>query len=774
MPTDNSEHTGPKLSSGAQKPGKFVELVKNILATAIVVEMLGMWVFVLKIIDQTKKETGVPKFSLFLLAVGLSLIGFGFAKWLAPRMPGISGTKALKYMVGLLLAAYALYPTYENFRGDDDTSLATIRFAGTNAIADIKAVAPRITVLQHGPGTYRMEVTQRDARRLKRKGYRLQLIQNPEQMRKVKKIDRLPAGAPNVMVQEMIRAVSTDSLLNTIRRLERFGTRVDRSAQADSAAELLSMEFKRYGLEVESQTFGEVPPDYLDVQVVDENTLFVSSFQGQLFCSTNGGRTWIYRPSGLAPLARLAFVNSHTGYALSLFNGVFATSNGGQTWRELQPDSVWGFSDVRCLSEREALLVGKGGRILRTEDGGNRWKRVYVPTDKNLQRIDSPDGRNIWIVGDAGVLLHSTDVGKTWQQVNPGISHNLFDIQFHDRQRGIVLGESATVLNTTDGGRSWKILRTDLHEARPAEMFFTSVLHGWFTDARYPGLLVETNDGGRHWKEAQAGLGTTKKLSGRNRNTILACGLQGALFISKDRGTTWQPLSSKLETIGRLRSRNICATLRGEGQSDGEIILVGHYDSVHRNAPGANDNASGTAAVLEAARICSQYKFDLTLRFLAAAAEERGLVGSGVYAREAKKSGKNILAVINADMIGYPVLGDSKRIAISTGKEWTPLMDSTLLFNRRYSLGFILDAHTELMGGSDHVPFIRQGYSAIDLSEGTAMEIWGGFDPFYHKPLDTSDKLDGNLLRNAAQLMILIAAEAAKPIARANKQVREN
>ena len=111
MPTDDSEHMGPELSSGAQKPGKTVELVKNILAAAIVVEVVGVWVIVLKIITQTKKEAGVPKFSLALLSVGLSLIGFGFAKWLAPRIPGISGTKTLKYMVGLLLVVYVLYPT---------------------------------------------------------------------------------------------------------------------------------------------------------------------------------------------------------------------------------------------------------------------------------------------------------------------------------------------------------------------------------------------------------------------------------------------------------------------------------------------------------------------------------------------------------------------------------------------------------------------------------------------------------------------------------------
>ena len=765
MPIENTADTHTEGSSESQAPQKGTGLIKNILAAFVILDVIGIWIIALKIILQTKNDFLAPKLFFVLVAAGLSLIGLGIANWLAPRLPAISATKILKYALGILLAVYVLYPTYENFRGDDDISLATVGTTGAKTIADLKAIAPRITVLQQGPGTFRVEVTQKDARLLAAKRFSMHLIQNPEQRARVRKLDKLPVGSPNAMIGHMIHAVSADSLFKTVRRLERFGTRVDRSLQCDSAAELLAGQFKQYGLEVESQIFGRPEQAYLEVQAVADNTLFVSSSDAELFCSTDGGESWTFRALCPESLVKLAFINARQGYALSWANNLFATSDGGRTWRKLQPDQFRGYSDVRCLSERVALVAGSGGRLLRTEDGGNSWKRMEVSTDRNLHGIDSPDGRILWVVGDGGVLLHSMDAGRSWRRVNSGVSTSLMRVQFRDRVRGVVLGDSALVLHTSDGGRSWKKAGTELRDVQPGEMLFTSEFHGWLTEARYRGIVLETQDGGCHWVEAEGLLRTARKISGRTNKTMIGCGSGGTLFLSKNGGTTWQLVTSKLLNSGGVASRNICATLKGIGEPESEIILVGHYDSAHKNAPGANDNASGTAAIMEAARICSKYKFDRTIRFLAAGAEEEGLVGSGYYAREARKSGRKICAVINADMIGYPVLGDSRRIAMSTGRDWTPLMDSTLIFNRRYSLGLILDAHTALMGGSDHESFIRAGYAAIDLSEGTAMEIWGGFDPFYHRPSDTSDKLDGNLLRNAAQLMIMIAAETARPVA---------
>ena len=92
-------------------------------------------------------------------------------------------------------------------------------------------------------------------------------------------------------------------------------------------------------------------------------------------------------------------------------------------------------------------------------------------------------------------------------------------------------------------------------------------------------------------------------------------------------------------------------------------------------------------------------------------------------------------------------------------------MDSALVYNRRYNLNFLVDGQIGGLGGSDHESFIQAGYPAVDISEGTAFEIWNGMDPYYHSPLDTSDKLDADLLRHCAQLMVTIATEMARPLA---------
>jgi len=106
---------------------------------------------------------------------------------------------------------------------------------------------------------------------------------------------------------------------------------------------------------------------------------------------------------------------------------------------------------------------------------------------------------------------------------------------------------------------------------------------------------------------------------------------------------------------------NVIATLPGtDTASAGRIVLVtGHYDSRDSDnfdgtgfAPGANDDASGTAVSLECARVLSKYRFPATIMFLAVAGEEQGLYGSTHFAKEARAKGLNIQAVLNNDIVG--------------------------------------------------------------------------------------------------------------------------
>jgi len=106
---------------------------------------------------------------------------------------------------------------------------------------------------------------------------------------------------------------------------------------------------------------------------------------------------------------------------------------------------------------------------------------------------------------------------------------------------------------------------------------------------------------------------------------------------------------------------NVVATLPGYDPANaGRIYVVtGHYDSRNSDpldpvgdAPGANDDASGTAVSLECARILSQYKFPATIVFMAVAGEEQGLLGARHFAKTAKADGRNIAGVLNNDIVG--------------------------------------------------------------------------------------------------------------------------
>ncbi len=106
---------------------------------------------------------------------------------------------------------------------------------------------------------------------------------------------------------------------------------------------------------------------------------------------------------------------------------------------------------------------------------------------------------------------------------------------------------------------------------------------------------------------------------------------------------------------------NVLATLPGtDPENAGRIYVVtGHYDSRNSDpldpagdAPGANDDASGTAVSLECARVLSRYRFPATIVFLAVAGEEQGLLGARHFAKSAKNEGRNIAAVLNNDIVG--------------------------------------------------------------------------------------------------------------------------
>jgi hypothetical protein len=193
---------------------------------------------------------------------------------------------------------------------------------------------------------------------------------------------------------------------------------------------------------------------------------------------------------------------------------------------------------------------------------------------------------------------------------------------------------------------------------------------------------------------------------------------------------------------------NIEATIKGLDKNSDEIYIVcAHYDTVW--CKGADDNGSGTAAVLAAAEIMSRYAFNHTVRFVTFSGEEEGVIGSYFYALEAYQSNENIVAVLNVDMIGY---ADNKkdaeivRVIQDTNSEW--ISEVSKRVSLEYSQHINLEVKREgPYGGSDHYRFWYFGYNAIWYHE-------FAFNPWYHTSGDTIEHMNPSYATRVSKLIM--------------------
>jgi len=188
---------------------------------------------------------------------------------------------------------------------------------------------------------------------------------------------------------------------------------------------------------------------------------------------------------------------------------------------------------------------------------------------------------------------------------------------------------------------------------------------------------------------------------------------------------------------------NVIATQTGALYPDDVYIVIGHLDDLPSTppAPGADDNASGSVTVLEAARVMSCYAFESTVKYLNVTGEESGLNGSEAYADDAFARGENILGVINMDMNGWEGNGspdpENLDVNYNTTSEWLGLLFADCA--QRYNTGLAVDAfYCPSLSASDHYPFWQKGWSAIcGITDNEGYCGHSGNYPYYHTSSDT-------------------------------------
>lgn len=202
--------------------------------------------------------------------------------------------------------------------------------------------------------------------------------------------------------------------------------------------------------------------------------------------------------------------------------------------------------------------------------------------------------------------------------------------------------------------------------------------------------------------------------------------------------------------------KNVVAALEGEGPLADETIVVGaHYDHVGLGGPGslapwthevhngADDNASGTAALIETAErlVASGIKPKRRIVFIAFTAEERGLIGSAYYCRNPRFPLEKTVAMLNMDMVGR--LRDDKLIVFGTG---TAAEFDALVGEAGAKHSFQITKKPEGFGPSDHSSFYAQKIPVLHLFTDNHAD--------YHRPTDDADKLNVAGMRRVVDFLI--------------------
>jgi hypothetical protein len=231
-------------------------------------------------------------------------------------------------------------------------------------------------------------------------------------------------------------------------------------------------------------------------------------------------------------------------------------------------------------------------------------------------------------------------------------------------------------------------------------------------------------------------------------------------------------LSTELDTYlcgsRRDTSYNVIAWLPGTVRPESIVIACGHFDSYsetqpNTTAPGADDNATGTAALLELARLLSQHRFRWTIGLIGFSGEEQWMVGSYHWVDSvARPRNLRIAGAFNLDMFAYTAY-DSNLIYVIRNIASTPLAVLAESVNVRYDIGLrLVNYHDEDCAG-DNTPFWERGFRAVFVLEDSEWGIWNGSNPHYHTPHDTMGFLRLGQLWRGTQLALGCVATLAGP-----------
>lgn len=553
----------------------------------------------------------------------------------------------------------------------------------------------------------------------------------------------------------------------------RINTRYALSTQTDTVRQYLVDAVRAAGYEPSLQKF------MLSVRIADLtgiavsrglDTVWTADTDGEVFLATAaGGWSKFEKHAVLGHIVNDLTVDyfgrlwAACTLAGSGYGGLFVSTDGGATWMlRVFGNEILSLTTITFKDPLFGIAAGANGTVVVTADGGLTWSASEPQTffTQSLTGSATNGPFNYWLTTDTGYLFWSTNLGSTWDNRWLG-PKSLRAIDFHGESTGVIVGDSVAYYSR-DAGMNWirVSVPADLHAVRMIDSL--RVVAGGLD-----GKMFLSQDGGATWSRL-------------DESCMLAADVQRIANAGSDR--FW---FSGRETVHRVDvaprpagctaygfidtiwGQNIAFRREGKTRPSHEVLLTAHFDAMSPTpfdcAPGADDNGTGTAAVLECARVLRSVETEKSVEFVLFDGEELGLLGSRYFAGRLDTD-RVYEEVVNLDMIGYepnPTLTCiiSARVGVAADSILGALVDSSIA-----SCDIPLSA--PLVRGerltSDHVAFWDVGIPGVLIAEGRRSEL----TPYYHSCFDVASTINYDFLEactKAALAAVLDLAGIAAP-----------
>lgn len=277
-----------------------------------------------------------------------------------------------------------------------------------------------------------------------------------------------------------------------------------------------------------------------DMQFINSTIGFVAT-SGGLFKSSDSGQTWSLTNFGTNGVASVFFIDEMNGHICRGTGMNYYTSDGGNTWTNVSNDqdfalSFYGLTFVDALT---GWSVGEIGTIRRTNDGGNSWQIQSNPITTALFAIDFNTSTNGWVVGANGKIAATVTGGATWSSQTSGTTEALFDVDFVSVTTGIVVGANGKIIRTTNGGSTWSNIPSgSVNNLR--SVHFATASEGYIVG--FANTILKTTNGGTTWTSISNPAFATTNFLGVyfiDASTGIAVGSNGMIIKTTNGGTTW-------------------------------------------------------------------------------------------------------------------------------------------------------------------------------------------------------------------------------------------